>query len=510
MASRTQTKPTHTLRRWLRRSLFAACVLGWGLTAWWHLTKPLPAGLRVAGPPEAVDATQLHFLADVTAADAFGQPVMSQQIFDATLALIAASRELLVVDYFLFNSQLGPASATGNDHRLRHESHELREALLARHRADPAMPMLVLVDPINSAYGTDLPEDLAALRSAGIDVVTADLDSLRDSNPLYSALWRCLLKWWLKPAASGSWPNLLDESGARVSAGAFVRLLNFKADHRKLVITADGHGMLRGIITSANPHDASSAHSNVGLQLAGPALLPLLRSELTIAQASGWRGRVPSGLGAVAVNALPAGGGANAPSAEVVTEGAIRDALLSRIDGAGAGDSIDVAMFYLTDRPVIRALLAAARRGSAVRVILDPNKDAFGYEKSGLPNRQVAAELVAASDGAIRVRWYRTHGEQFHAKLVSILHGDRLWFTLGSANLTRRNIGDYNLEANVIVETDSGSEPGNAVKRWFDMLWANRAANGIEYTADVDVYADPSQGRYWLYRVMEATGASTF
>ena len=30
---------------------------------------------------------------------------------------------------------------------------------------------------------------------------------------------------------------------------------------------------------------------------------------------------------------------------------------------------------------------------------------------------------------------------------------------LGSANLTRRNIGDYNLEANVIVESSSRSEP---------------------------------------------------
>ncbi len=54
-----------------------------------------------------------------------------------------------------------------------------------------------------------------------------------------------------------------------------------------------------------------------------------------------------------------------------------------------------------------------------MRVLLDPNKDAFGFEKSGLPNRQVASELIAASDGAIKLRWYRTHGEQFHAKLAA-------------------------------------------------------------------------------------------
>ena len=55
-----------------------------------------------------------------------------------------------------------------------------------------------------------------------------------------------------------------------------------------------------------------------------------------------------------------------------------------------------------------------------IRVLLDPNKDAFGFEKSGLPNREVASELVAASAGAIKLRWYRTHGEQFHVKLAAI------------------------------------------------------------------------------------------
>ena len=209
----------------------------------------------------ALEAAQLHFLADVTAADAFGQPVMSQQIFDATLALVASSRELLVLDYFLF------------------DRHELVAALLARKQAAPALPILVLVDPINSAYGPQRPPELAALQAAGIDVVTTNLDPLRDPNALYSAAWRLLLKGWLTPSASGSLPNLLDANGPPVSAGAYARLLNLKANHRKLILTGDGHGGLRGLITSANPHTASSAHSNVGLALSGPALLPLLDSQ---------------------------------------------------------------------------------------------------------------------------------------------------------------------------------------------------------------------------------------
>jgi phosphatidylserine/phosphatidylglycerophosphate/cardiolipin synthase-like enzyme len=193
-----------------------------------------------------------------------------------------------------------------------------------------------------------------------------------------------------------------------------------------------------------------------------------------------------------------------------LTEGAILTALLDRIGAAGRGSSIDVAMFYLTQRDVIEALVEAAKRGAAVRVLLDPNKDAFGYEKSGLPNRPMVSELLAASDGAVRVRWYRTHGEQFHAKVVIIRDEIRMWMTLGSANLTRRNLTDYNLEANLAVETPVEGALAKEVQQWFDTLWNNRAQQGIEYTADAETYADPSQGRFWLYRLMEGTGLSTF
>ena len=167
-------------------------------------------------------------------------------------------------------------------------------------------------------------------------------------------------------------------------------------------------------------------------------------------------------------------------------------------------------MFYLSDREIIEALLAAARRGVEVRLLLDPNKDAFGHAKGGIPNRPVASELVSRSDGAIKVRWYRTHGEQFHAKLAMVRDGQRTWLTLGSANLTRRNIDDYNLEANLALETAANAAVAQQLERWFDTLWNNRAPAGIEYTADFGTFADPAQSSFWAYRLMEATGLSTF
>jgi hypothetical protein len=146
----------------------------------------------------------------------------------------------------------------------------------------------------------------------------------------------------------------------------------------------------------------------------------------------------------------------------------------------------------------------------AVRIILDPNKDAFGREKNGIPNRSVAAELSAASDGAIKVRFFRTHGEQFHTKIVTIRTATEYWFTLGSANMTRRNLANYNLEANLAAGVPVNSEIATSITAWFDALWNNRGPPDLEYTSDIGSFADPSQGTYWLYRAMEGSGLSTF
>jgi phosphatidylserine/phosphatidylglycerophosphate/cardiolipin synthase-like enzyme len=490
-------------RRWGRR-IFHAFLVVWAAVAAWNLFKPLPDGMRVRGEIVDTPLGDIRFLADVTTADAFGARVVRQQIFDAMFALIGQAREYVVLDFFLFNSQRGAMLDTKPARAL---SAELRDALLARKRAVPGLRVLLIADPVNDVYGGLPSRDLKALTDAGIDVVRVDLDRLRDSNPVYSAFWRLTMKWWSGDGSGDAFlPNPLDAGPERVSFGAWARLLNFKADHRKVVIADDGRGGMTGMVMSANPHDASSLNSNVAVRISGAALVPLLASELAIARGSGWQDpwKPPE------VAAPPALSPDQTARVQVLTEGEIRSAVVRNLAGAGVGDTVDVAMFYLSERDVIQALLGAARRGAAVRVILDPNKDAFGREKNGIPNRSVAAELSAASEGAIKVRWFRTHGEQFHTKLVSIRTAQEYWFTLGSANLTRRNIGDYNLEANVAASVPPGSEVAASINTWFEQLWSNRGPPDLEYTTDIGAYADPSQGTYWLYRFMEGSGLSTW
>src|SRR5258708_8104979 len=123
----------------------------------------------------------------------------------------------------------------------------------------------------------------------------------------------------------------------------------------------------------------------------------------------------------------------------------------------------------------------------------------------GRTNQAGARQLVFESDGAIHVRWYRTHGEQFHTKLVMIYGAERLWLTLGSANLTRRSVGDYNLEANLAIEVARTAPFALQTLEYFDTLWSNPAPLGIEHTADFAAYACPAQSHYWLSRFTEVT-----
>ncbi len=503
-------------RRSLSRSLQGFMLLlgaAWLAVGAWHgFLKPLPAGMHVASAAFPTDAGSVRLLSDITTADAFGRPIVRQEIFDETLRVIGAAREFVVLDQFLFNAHGGASGAAGAP-PLRPLSRQLVDALLDVHRNRRAMRILVITDPINDVYGGDPSPELRALQDAGIRVVRTDLDSLRDSNPGYSAIWRLAINWWAGDGSGPGWlPNPFDAGPERVTFRSWARLLNLKANHRKVVIADDGAGRLVGIVGSANPHDASSAHSNLALEVRGEALRPLLESELAVARASGWddpRWSLPPPPAAAPAPAAPVVA-AEPLGVSVLTEGAIRAALLQRIAATQRGDYICAALFLIADRGIVEGLLGAARRGVDVRLLLDPNKDAFGRQKSGIPNRPVASELVSRSDGAIHVRWYRTHGEQFHPKMVMVGNAQRVWLTVGSANLTRRNLADFNLEANLAVDMPATAQLALDARNGFDTLWTNVAPAGVEYSADFGTFADPAQSSYWTYRLMEATGLSTF
>lgn len=508
-------------RRRAGRWLIAAAVAYAAARGAHGALRPLPPGFGVAGPLHPAEA--VTFLADTTtvspapgaaaaraASEAAPPPgrlpdgwerQVEQHIFDAVFDLIDGARQGVVVDMFLYNRWQG-----ARPERTRALTEQLTEHLVAKRRAIPSADVVLLTDPINTVYGSAASPDLDALRAAGVTVVITDLTRLPDSNPLWSGPWRAFIA-PLGTAGRGWLPNPFAPDGPRVTARAWFALFNFKANHRKVAIadTPDGPA---AIVTSANPHNGSSAHGNVALKVRGPVVADLIESERAVAALSGvalpamaWASPTPAAE--AAGDAPPPG----APRVGLLTEQAIRDAVVATLDGAGRGDRVDVAVFYLAHRGVIAALVAAADRGAAVRVLLDPNKDAFGRTKNGVPNRPVAAELRRR--GGIDVRWCDTHGEQCHAKLVLVRRADgTATLNLGSANLTRRNIDGLNLETNLVVEAAHDAPVIADAVAAFERAWSN--AGGRVFSADYGAYAEDGWFKRVLYRVMEATGLSTF
>ncbi|MDO6459183.1 phospholipase D-like domain-containing protein [Granulosicoccaceae sp. 1_MG-2023] len=461
----------------------------------------LPPGLSYCGPWREARDTSL--LSDLSYPDGQGGRCVAQAIFDAMLALIATASRLIVLDLFLFNPYQGR-----HPEHTRALSGELTDALLARKQACPQLEIILITDPVNTFYGALPCAQFSALERAGVRVVETVLDRLPDSNRFYSPCWRLLIR----PFGTGRGGCLPSPLGpGRVSLRSVARMLNFKANHRK-VLVADSPGGWRGMVSSANAHDASSAHDNMAVLFGGAAVADLLESELAVLDFCEQPRPQVTPLQILTEQYKPdtpaekTAGGDERAVCRVLTEGQIRRALLSVIETSRAGDCLDLLLFYLSEREIIAALLAAHERGVHVRVLLDPNKDAFGHNKNGIPNRPVAQELHYAG---IAVRWCDTHGEQCHVKtLLRHRQGSASVLLTGSANFTRRNLCDLNLETDLQLE----GPPEHGVIRdavaYFETFWGNRG--GRRLSVDYAVYADHSRIKRWLYRAMEASGFCTF
>ncbi|QKK04055.1 MAG: phospholipase [Pseudomonadota bacterium] len=476
-------------RRWLRHVLLALAA-AYLIALLYGLFRPLPAGIDYAGPWRP--ASEVRFLADSTWLDANGHQHTERQIFDAAFAMIERAESLIVSDFFLVNQFAGQAS---DAHRAL--SRELIDALAQERLTHPGMHALLITDPFNTLYRGVRQPLFDALRQVHVPIVETRLTRLRDPNPAWSAAWR-LCCMWLGNDQDGGWlPNPVDQG--KVSLRTLLALLNFKANHRKTLVVHGVSGW-EALVTSANPHDASSRHDNIAIAFDGPAAEDLLATERAVVEFS-FPGRFqwPE---------LPPARISNRGELEVrvLTESAIRDAALDMLRQAGAGDRIDLLMFYLSHRDLVRALIDARSRGVAVRVLLDPNRDAFGREKNGIPNRQVAWELHR---NQVDVRWCNTRGEQCHGKMLVLRSGEgEQQILAGSANFTRRNLDNYNLETNIQVRAADGAPFAQAVNGFFDERWHNtpQRIHSLPYSS----FADESRLRYWQYRIMEATGLSTF
>jgi hypothetical protein len=451
--------------RWARTAkiMLLLLLLVWLSLVLWNSAKPLPPGTHMVSQTARLSEADVVFLHE------------SPRHYDSPQRQGPPAEDLAAVDHAeqLIMVDRSPVSP------------ELAQHLLARERQRPNLKIVVVTDPGNEAFGGTAPSILASLEEAGVIVARVRLDRLRDSNPLYSGLWRLVFGWWSDP---------FDEGPGQLTLSAWSRMRNFKADQRQLVVADDGAG---GWIASMGPSGSepvvgaeaapdTAPAGAAGLVLHGSLARAMIAGELQIAAWSTEDDRLPS-------SPRMEGGGVGSIDARFLTEGAIEGALLDAVAAAGNGDQICMAMQNLGDRRLIAAMSRAAARGAHLQVLLARDR---------IPNQAVAGELLGEPGGRIEVRWYPAGYPVPHSGLLLVRHGADVWMNLGSADYTRRNLGDLNLEAAVELRMPVRSAPARAATDYFAEQWSGASA-------DAD-FAQASIVAYWRYRFAEATGLSSF
>ncbi len=423
--------------------LTLVAVLIWAACAFWNSAKPLPPGTHVSSLPARLAESQVDFIDD----DMQRGATLAREL-DA----IDRAEQVVVVDQCPL-------------------AQELAQRLLQRKRRRPNLKILLITDPRNQAYGGTAAQTLSILEATGIIVVRIRLSLLRDSNPLYSSLWRLTIGWWSSP---------FDEPAPL----AALRNRNAKADQRQLLVADDGAGGWTSIILSGSL-DGSRATGPVSLEVRGLLAHDIVASEVQMASWSTDDDRFPAAPPMMSR-------GVGSIDARFLTEGAIRTSLREEIAIAADGDSIDVLAESVADRQIIGALRRAAARGVRVRLLLDPDLPGTGA---------AAAELLRDGAGRIDVRWQVPIGRH-DARYALIRHRNDVWIDLGSASLTRRGLDDFDLDANIELHMPARASPARAATEHFGTAWALAAA--------YETRADESLESYWRYRVAEATGLAMF
>ena len=509
-------------------SLAVALVVGFGLRAW--SDEPIRRTNNKSPTFYVSEADVGYFMnytgyryhdPERTKGERFFEAGIGPKILD----MIDSAEHWIIMSVFLFDSfyteQEPERDIVG----------ALHDAFLQKRKDDPDIRIALILDPSHKAYGQRVSPVEKSLRENGIDVFYSDLisglkkasllgirETLGHGNRIVNRLtfngWG---NFWSRLSSLVVLPKKFDNE--RLSLESAYNAFLLKANHRKLFVT-DIHGReFEALVTSANPHNASAFHVNSAVSVRGePAkyIFNVLRKDMMKSAKLGrryshwhdaadrqykkhyFRDRFPS-MDLETIGSTVAKDERNV-GVTFVSEGKIPGAIIDMLKNVQSGDQVRIQMFYLSFQPVLDAILRACRitTETPIRLLLDANKDSFNKEKDGTPNRQVSRYLLREAErsgGRLEVRWYSTHGEQNHAKTMSITNSKsgKHQLTTGSCNWTGRNMDGVNMEANIII--DGSLHVAKSFNTFFDLFWTN--GDGNEYSLDYETFQDAAPDWKW-------------
>lgn len=162
-----------------------------------------------------------------------------------------------------------------------------------------------------------------------------------------------------------------------------------------------------------------------------------------------------------------------------------KDAMLGLVARAGAGHTIEVEQLYeqvhwgptasnVTDdpNPRLEAYIAAARRGAAVRILLDGHYDAPWEPRSNVATCSYVNGIAAAESLNLACRRASPAGSGIHNKMVLADLGTQAWIHVGSINGSENSCKN-NRELAIQVQSPDAHAYLRTV---FDADWAGGGA----------------------------------
>ena len=506
--------------------------------------KTPPLGINYESPIRETENAEFHY--DLTYLDKDGNIQYDRNLWDATYKVIDNAKDYLIVEMFLFNDLYNK-----DKEHFPEFAKEYTERLVKKQKENPNLKVYILADENNNFYGAFEHPFITSMKNAGINVIIVDIFKLKDTFPWYSPFWRTFIKPMGNPQNKGWITNFYGDIWPKLTIRNLLRALNVKADHKKVFLNEK-----EVVVSSANIHDPSYFHENIAIYTDGPIVKDVLHNLQLVAKFSDSEINV-DGSDRRMENIMNSGSNDKTETDEktlnsenqkennvkqinneeneqnvkektsinseknsitdteghtykiqYLTEGAIGKHLDEDIDSLKAGDELLMGMYFLADKGVIDRLIKAANRGVKIRIIFDRSRDAFGMSTNGLPNKPVSKKLKKKTKGKIEIKWYFTNNEQYHTKITLMKKTDgNVIINAGSANLIKKNIRGYIMDANFRILTTQDSKISKDIYEYFDRLWENK--DGL-FTLNFD--DEPTTGGFsdFMYKILDATQLGSF
>ena len=506
--------------------------------------KTPPLGINYESPIRETENAEFHY--DLTYLDKDGNIQYDRNLWDATYKVIDNAKDYLIVEMFLFNDLYNK-----DKEHFPEFAKEYTERLVKKQKENPNLKVYILADENNNFYGAFEHPFITSMKNAGINVIIVDIFKLKDTFPWYSPFWRTFIKPMGNPQNKGWITNFYGDMWPKLTIRNLLRALNVKADHKKVFLNEK-----EVVVSSANIHDPSYFHENIAIYTDGSIVKDVLHNLQLVARFSDSEINIDgSDMGTENIMNFTSNDKIETDEKtlnpenqkenneeqmnkkeneqnvkkntsinleknnisdiegqtykiQYLTEGAIGKHLDTDIDSLKAGDELLMGMYFLADKGVIDRLINAANRGVKIRIIFDRSRDAFGMSTNGLPNKPVSKKLKKKTKGKIEIKWYFTNNEQYHTKITLMKKTDgNVIINAGSANLIKKNIRGYIMDANFRILTTQNSKISKDIYEYFDRLWENK--DGL-FTLNFD--DEPTTGGFsdFMYKILDATQLGSF